>query len=119
MLGNRGEEMAREFSKKIYESRRWRKCAKAFAESKLYVCERCHNAIPHKDGRTQRFIVHHIQPLTPDNVADDSIVYGWDNLMLLCQECHNAIHGRHDDGRRIVFDDDGNVVGVVDADRED
>lgn len=108
--------MAREFSRHIYESRRWRKCAKAYAESKLYVCEKCHNAIPHKDGRPQRFIVHHIRPLTPDNIGDDATVYGWDNLMLLCQECHNAIHARGEDGgRRVCFDEDGNVTGVIDV----
>ena len=65
--------MAREFSKRVYESRRWRKCAKAYAESKLWICEKC----------------------------------------------HNAIHARREDGgRRVRFDADGNVVGVVDVDGE-
>ena len=98
--------MAREFSKRVYESRRWRKCAKAYAESKLGICEKCHTAIPHRDDR-------------PENIDDDATVYGWDNLMLLCQECHNAIHARREDGgRRVRFDADGNVVGVVDVDGE-
>ena len=105
--------MAREFSKDFYNSTRWRKCAKAFAESKLFICERCHNQFPKRDGRRQRWIVHHKEPLTPDNIHDDLIAYGWDNLMFLCIECHNAVHGRSSSGRRMQWDDDGNLVGFV------
>jgi hypothetical protein len=51
--------------------------------------------------------------LTPDNIHDDLIAYGWDNLMFLCIECHNAVHGRSSSGRRMQWDDDGNLVGFV------
>ena len=109
--------MAKEFSRAIYNSRRWRKCAKAFAESKCYVCERCRNRFAPNDGKRQRWIVHHKEPLTEENVQDDLIVYGWGNLQFLCIECHNAVHGRTDAGRRMVFDDDGNLVGFTEGDR--
>ena len=108
------DEMAREFSRAFYNSQRWRKCARAYAESKMYICERCHNRFPHRDGRPQKWIVHHKQPLTPDNIHDDRIAYGWDNLMLLCIECHNAVHSRgRSTGRRMQFDADGNLVGFT------
>ena len=106
--------MAREFSRQFYQSNRWRKCAKAFAESKLYVCERCHNQFPRHDGKRQRWIVHHKIPLTPENITDDNIAYGWDNLQLLCIECHNAVHGRTP-SRRMLFDADGNLVGFTEG----
>ena len=103
--------MAKEFSRAIYNGRRWRKSAKAYAESRCYICERCRNKFARRDGKRKRWMVHHRQPLTKENVHDDLLVYGWDNLQLLCIECHNAVHGRADAGRRMAFDADGNLVG--------
>ena len=36
--------------------------------------------------------VHHIEPLTPDNISDQSIALNPDNLVSLCRECHKARH---------------------------
>ncbi|WP_127059119.1 HNH endonuclease [Veillonella ratti] len=118
--------MARDFSKDFYNATRWRKNARAFAESKLWICERCQNrhikkAVADHSGDVdgvitkgkQRFIVHHVEPLTPDNINDDYIAYGWDNLQLLCIECHNTVHAKHCIGRQLVFDGDGNLVKIV------
>ena len=80
--------MAKAFSKHIYESSRWKKCAGAFAKSKLYICERCGKLVRPNEKNKLRYVIHHRQPLTPDNVNDDLLVYGWDNLQLLCYECH-------------------------------
>ena len=38
--------------------------------------------------------VHHKIHLTLDNVDDPSIALNLDNLLLLCKECHNKMHGR-------------------------
>lgn len=108
---NGGVSMAKDFSKKFYESTRWRKCAKAYATSKLFICERCHNRFIKRDGTRQRWIVHHKIPLTPDNIHDDMIAYNWDNLMFLCIECHNAIHGKKP-LRTMQWDDDGDLIGI-------
>ena len=97
--------MAKEFARKFYNSTRWRKCAKAFAQSKMFVCEMCHNQTPEKIDGDQRYIVHHKIPLTPNYIA-----CGWDNLMFLCLECHNKIHSK--EHRQMVFDDDGNLIGI-------
>lgn len=117
--------MAKEFSKEFYNSTRWRKNAKAFAESKLWICERCGNRFTKKAnieynddtdcmlsrGR-QRFIVHHMEPLTPDNIHDEYIAYGWDNLQLLCIECHNTVHAKRGASRQLMFDENGDLVGI-------
>ena len=108
--------MAKDFSKGIYNSRRWRAVAKAYAESQHYICERCHNRSFAGTGKPAHFIVHHKRHLNPENVTDDSTVYGWDNLELLCIYCHNAVHAAaHTSagGRECVFDDDGNPIGII------
>lgn len=104
--------MAKPFSKAFYESRRWRRVAKAYALSQNYVCERCHNRIPIRKGSGRiRYIVHHKTPLTPENIHDPYIAYGWDNLELLCQACHNKAHGKAAT-RECIFDADGNPIGI-------
>lgn len=105
--------VAKEFSKNIYNSQRWRKVARAYAESQHYVCERCHNRSFIRNGKLPRFIVHHKRHLSPENVRDDNTVYGWSNLELLCIYCHNTVHGVSLD-RECLFDDDGNPIGIVD-----
>lgn len=105
--------MAKSFSKAIYNGRRWRKTAKSYASSQMYICERCHNKSFVGNVNTDRFIVHHKTPLTPANICDDSIVYGWDNLELLCIYCHNAVHAVGEGSRECVFDEDGNVVALA------
>lgn len=106
--------MAKPFSKHIYTSRRWAKCAKAFAESKLYICERCGRMLKMNTLYKTNYVVHHRQPLTPATVTDDLMVYGWDNLQLLCTRCHRAVHGMAREGRAMQFDEDGNLIGAGD-----
>lgn len=96
--------MAREFAKSFYNSAAWRKTSKVFAASKFFLCEKCGH---------QGYIVHHKKPLTPENIGDPNITLSWSNLMYLCLECHNAIHGS-DSGRKMIFDDDGNLINVID-----
>lgn len=40
------------------------------------------------------YIVHHIIELTVQNMNDDSIAFGLDNLVYLCNDCHERIHNR-------------------------
>lgn len=103
--------MAKPFSKHIYESWRWKKCARAFAESKLYICERCGHLVKPNEKNKLRYVVHHRQPLTLETMNDDLMVFGWDNLQLLCYECHMTVHGLHKAGRTMHWDETGNLVG--------
>ena len=97
--------MAREFSKSFYNSVAWKKTSKAYASSVFFICEKCG-----KPG----YIVHHKEHLTPQNINNPEITLNWDNLMFLCLDCHNKIHGAQDN-RKIEFDDYGNVVKINDG----
>ena len=98
----------RSIDRSFYESRTWRHVREAYAESQHGLCERCA-----KNGRiTPGVIVHHKEHLTPENVNDPKKTYGWDNLELLCLECHNAVHGK---GQKptVIFDEEGNCIGAI------
>lgn len=74
--------MAKDFSRKFYNTQAWIKTAKAYKQSKFGLCEKCGQ--PGEE-------VHHIIALTPDNINDPNISLNWDNLMLLCRSCHELI----------------------------
>lgn len=54
--------------------------------------------------------VHHIIHLTEKNVIDPEVSLNQENLLLLCNECHNKVHGRFEGSRVYEFDRDGMVV---------
>ena len=86
----------------FYRSKAWRSCRDCYYLSQHGICQRCNGA-----GK----IVHHIRELTPATISDPLITLGWDNLELLCQECHNREHMSTDavaEGLR--FNADGDVV---------
>lgn len=58
--------------------------------------------------------VHHKIHLTLDNLDDPGIALNPDNLLLLCKECHNKMHGRFG-GRvpRYRWNDEGDLVEVM------
>ena len=91
----------------FYDSAAWRKCSKAFLESKMYICERC--------GQPAT-AAHHKIYLTPENIQNSRIALSWDNLEALCAECHNKEHNRFQsnatDASQAVFDRNGNMLGV-------
>ena len=97
----------RSIGREFYESRRWRSVRAAYAASVDGLCERCR-----KHGRfVPGDIVHHKVHLTPNNVNDPNLAYGWDNLELLCIECHNTVHGT--DKPTVIFDEEGNCIGAA------
>src|SRR5574344_974645 len=57
--------------------------------------------------------VHHKVHLTPENVADPEVSISQDNLMLLCSEGHNKVHGRFEGSGKYGFDEDGNLIPPV------
>lgn len=56
--------------------------------------------------------VHHIIHLTPENVTEPEISLNQENLMLLCNECHNKEHGRFEGRKEVFFDDLGNLCKI-------
>ena len=69
------------------------------------LCEKC--GAPGKE-------VHHIIHLTINNVDNHSISLNQDNLILLCNDCHNKEHHRFGKKKVYKFDKDGNLVDYHD-----
>lgn len=92
--------MAREFAMKFYASTAWRNCRDYYRKKQCYICERC------GDIGTE---VHHIIPLSPDNINNPEVTLSEANLMCLCHQCHMKEHKADDDNRRYYIDADGHV----------
>lgn len=78
-----------DFAKTSYKSKAWQYTRKAYAASVGWLCEECLKHGLYRAGE----IVHHKQPLTPENINDPAITLSWDNLELLCRDCHGKAHG--------------------------
>lgn len=80
--------MARPFAKAFYSSKRWQDCRNSYAKSVHYLCENCLRKGVYRPG----VIVHHIEELTPLNITNPEVSTGFDNLEMLCRECHREQH---------------------------
>ena len=78
----------REFAEAFYSSSTWQECRQAYSKSQGYLCERCKAKGIIKQGE----IVHHKVHLTPENINDPEITTGFNNLQLLCRDCHAIVH---------------------------
>lgn len=94
----------REFAASFYSSKPWQNTRLAFRKAKGGLCERCL-----KDGRySAGEIVHHKIPISPDNINDPDITLNWNNLELLCRDCHGKEHDKKN--LRYRFDSMGRVI---------
>lgn len=78
------------FAHEFYKTWTWMKCARAYKQSQSGLCERCWSKgliVPGDE-------VHHKIKLTPENINDPAIALNWDNLELLCKNCHMEEHNR-------------------------
>lgn len=92
-----------EFAKKFYKSQAWKTTRAAVFSARKGLCEMCL-----KDGRyVPAEIVHHRVPLAPDNIMNPDITLSWDNLQLLCRECHARVHDEKK--QRYRFDSNGRL----------
>ena len=82
--------MAKKFSKGFYKSAAWQSCRQAYMKKKRYLCENCLARGIYTPGTD----VHHIEELTPLNITNPEVTLNFDNLMLLCKNCHSEIHAR-------------------------
>ena len=100
--------MARDFAKKFYNSKEWKKCREAYKESKNGLCERCLDNGKYVVGDE----VHHKVYLTPDNINNADITLNWDRLELLCATCHSKEHNEKYSPVRedVMFDEEGDLV---------
>lgn len=81
--------MAKAFARKFYSSKAWQDCRNEYAKRQHYLCENCLRKGIYKPG----VIVHHVIELDPVNIENPEVALNFNNLQLLCRECHKDIHG--------------------------
>ena len=91
-----------DYAKHFYSSKQWANCRQAYKKSVGGLCEHCLMQGVYTPGE----IVHHKIHITPDNIDNPLVVLNWDNLELLCRQCHGLAHG----GKRYKIDKDGKVI---------
>lgn len=94
----------KDFAARLYNSTAWKNCRREYAKSKGNLCEVCLSKGIYKGGE----IVHHRVILTPENVDDPNVTLNWDNLQLVCRDCHATIHDARK--RRYKFDEMGRLT---------
>ncbi len=92
------------WAREFYLSTVWRSCRAAYVKKAGGLCERCLKRGLYVPGE----IVHHRVHLTPENIEDPRITCGFDNLELLCRNCHADEHQRAE--RRYTIDRSGRVL---------
>lgn len=101
--------MSKEFARAFYDSKEWKKMREFYRKYVHGLCEVCGDP-----GE----IVHHLKPLTPQNIHDPSITLSVSNLQLLCRSCHKKLHDAAETdnpaygGKEYFFDQYGDVHPV-------
>lgn len=96
--------MAREFAGNFYKTAAWKKCRDSYIQSVGGLCERCYAAGIIRHGDT----VHHKVHLSPENINDPAVTMNFENLELLCRDCHAALHAKNQ--KRYRVDETGKVI---------
>lgn len=95
----------KEYAARYYKSRDWQACRLAYMKKVGGLCEICL-----KNGRiVPGVIVHHKVHITPDNIECPEITMNFDNLELVCRDCHAAEHNEKFAKRRFTVDAAGHV----------
>lgn len=92
--------MSRAIDRRFYESPEWRKCKAEYLKKANHLCERCLAKGLYEPAK----IVHHKVHLSEETMTPE-LMYGFDNLMAVCQRCHNEIHGEDRPTKRWKFVD--------------
>lgn len=94
----------KKWAEHFYLSPAWRACRDAYVSQVGGLCERCLARGAYVPG----VIVHHKVHLTPANIDDPAVTLSFENLELVCRECHADEHQRVK--RRYVVDERGRVI---------
>ena len=100
--------MARKFAQKFYKSKAWKETREAYAASVGWLCERCLAVGLYTPGE----IVHHKIHLNIQNINNSEVSLAWDNLELLCRNCHANMHKTQSSCRYIIADDGCVIVNA-------
>lgn len=98
--------MAQEFAKQFYSSKAWQDCRNEYAKRVHYLCENCLKRGLYKPG----VIVHHVEELTPANIENPEVSLNWNNLRLVCRDCHAEEHDKRKKDRRYTIGENGEVI---------
>lgn len=82
----------------FYNSTKWEKVRKAYKKYRHNLCERCGGV---------GYIVHHKEHLTMSNIYNPEVTINFNNLELLCMDCHNKEHFGRDE-----FDSNGELKPI-------
>ena len=93
----------KEFAERFYKSKAWQRTRETYCKSRACLCEECLKRGEIVPGE----IVHHIKPITEDNINNPDITLSWDNLRLLCRSCHEQAHRKT--AKRWTVDEYGHV----------
>lgn len=96
--------MAKEYAKAFYSSKAWQDVRNHYAARRHHLCENCMAKNIYRPGE----IVHHKEQITPANIERPEVTLNEDNLLLLCRECHEAVHRKQ--AKRYVIGENGEVM---------
>lgn len=106
--------LMKEFARKFYKSRTWKKCRIAYIKHRVMadggLCEVCREKLG--------YIVHHKEPLTPENIHDETITLSFANLQFECKDCHDREEAHPfivNKKLNCCFDDSGNPMPISDT----
>ncbi len=88
----------------FYKTKRWQALRDAVMKERGGLCERCME----RGLFRAAVIAHHIKPLSAKNINNPEIALNSANLMILCRECHDAVHSGGN--KRYTVDEDGRVT---------
>lgn len=94
----------KEYAEAFYKSTTWQQCRETAIKRDRYLCVDCMR----RGFQTPAEEVHHIKPITPENINDPEITLNLDNLVSLCRECHQARHNKRE--KRYRVDEFGRVT---------
>jgi 5-methylcytosine-specific restriction endonuclease McrA len=94
--------------KRFYKTANWQACRAYVWKRDGGLCVDCKK----KGMITPAEEVHHVIPLTAENVKDPNVSLNPENLVSLCRECHKNRHGTI--GRRYTIGEDGRVIALLD-----
>ena len=96
----------KDFARGFYNTEPWLSVRRAFIDSRIGIdgglCQECRDELG--------YIVHHRIELTPQNINNPDICFSFANLEYVCLNCHNKIHGVCAPGKKIKFDESGELI---------
>lgn len=96
----------RSIDERFYKTAMWEHTRLAYIQKVNGLCERCKAKGLIVPGK----IVHHKIHLTKENYEMPEVSLNFENLELLCQQCHNEEHFKKKTETRYKFNEKGEIV---------